>query len=240
VDADIALIKNKGFQAIRTYGSECPLEPIGQACKKHGIKWVVGVWFDVGQVNTLGRKAVAALPSLLPYQDIIQMVVVGNEALLPASTKCSAGELLALYEEAKSTLPGCKFTSAFTIGDLQQYASTFCPVLDVLVINAQPMFAGVPPSQAGRQVQDELNAAAKACAPYKQFSEVWNTESGWPSRGDGQIGSASMDPSAQQAAINSILSTVGPRSFIMSFGAEPWKNGDVGSSENYYDCSNIL
>ncbi|KAI5279046.1 hypothetical protein KEM54_004383, partial [Ascosphaera aggregata] len=90
VDKNIAKIAAKGIPAVRVYGTDCDgLENIGNACKKHGLKMIIGIFID--------NKGIPGAESLVHdivnwgLWELVDLIVVGNEAILQGY--CTATEL---------------------------------------------------------------------------------------------------------------------------------------------------
>ena len=170
---------------------------------------------------------------------MVEMVVVGNEALFNGYASASA--LASFISETKSTLrsAGCNapFTTTEPISTLVSNAGTLCPVLDVVAANIHPFFnPDVSASSAGDFVAKELEMLAKVC-PGKQ--DAYNLETGWPHQGSAN-GQAVPGQDEQIKAILSIKEKAGGKSTFFSFVDDLWKAEGAFGVERSWGCSHLF
>ena len=79
MEADLALLAER-FECLRTY-SVTGLEELPNIARKHGLKLIAGAWVSRSPSDT--AVEIAGLVKLAnAHPDVIQSVIVGNEALL--------------------------------------------------------------------------------------------------------------------------------------------------------------
>ena len=79
MDADLAILAER-FECLRTY-SVTGLEELPNMARKHGLKLIVGAWVSRNPADT--AIEIAGLVKIAnAHPDVIQAVIVGNEALL--------------------------------------------------------------------------------------------------------------------------------------------------------------
>ncbi|KAL8901805.1 MAG: hypothetical protein Q9207_005013, partial [Kuettlingeria erythrocarpa] len=192
VSADVASIAAKGFSSIRIYSTDCDgLANVASAASSHGMNLVLGVYIPPSGISA-ARPQIQEIISWATSSTTdtptnnwraVEMIVVGNEAVFNAF--CTAPALAAFITEARAAFSAAGFagpvTTSETIAVLSEHAHTLCPVIDVAAANIHPFFNGeVAAQQAGTFVAAEMELLAEICPGNK---EVWNLETGWPSRG---------------------------------------------------------
>lgn len=240
VAADIQLIKAKGFTSVRIYSTDCSApQNVGDACKAAGLKIILGVWIDGTGLGPAGQQ-VATLKAWGPGNwDIVELVVVGNEALF--NGYCSASELAGFITSTKSELLGAGYngpiTTTDTLGAIQAAGSTICPAVDVISANIHAYFNGaVEAAGAGAFVKSQLDLLANVCGGDKI---AYNLETGWPSGGDAN-GAAVAGVAEQQIAIASITAQAGSKSVFFSFTNDLWKPAGKLGVEQFWGCSSLF
>jgi exo-beta-1,3-glucanase (GH17 family) len=225
---DIATIKAKGFTTIRMYGTDCSgLQNIGAAVRANGMKMIVGVFIGGGGIGAAQSQVGDIASWGASNWDIVSMIVVGNEAV--SAGACDAGSLAAFVASAKGTFQaagsGCiPVTTTDTVAIMLQHADVFCPVVDVIGANIETYFnGGVLAAAAGTFAAAQLAMVQALCGGTKEY---YNLESGWPS-GGGNNGASVASSDSQNAAVNSILSSIGARTVIFSFQNDYWKSAPV-------------
>jgi exo-beta-1,3-glucanase (GH17 family) len=242
VDADIKELKNTGFDVVRVYSTDCnTLDTVMPACKKYGMKMIVGVFVKASGCsyeNTPEIKAqVDALASWAQW-DQVKLFVVGNEALM--NNFCTPNELAQLVKTVKSKCGGYKgpYTIAETLNIWQRtdVASAICPVVDVTGANIHPYFnSEVSPSSAGDFVKGQLDLLAGIC----KGNDVLNLECGWPTRGVCN-GKACPGKAEQATAIKSIREKCGDKTVFFSVEDDMWKEPGACQCEQSWGCKSAF
>ncbi|KAK0383217.1 hypothetical protein NLU13_9130 [Sarocladium strictum] len=240
VESDIINIKGAGFTTLRIYSTDCnTYETVAPACKKHGLKLIVGVFVKGGcsysapdvqeQVDTIAQWA---------DWDSVELVVIGNESIM--NGLCTPSELKQLITTCKSKFSG--YTGPWTIAETldiwerSEVPGTLCDVIDVVGANVHAFFnPNVQAQEAGTFVKGQLDILGKMC-PGK---EALNLECGWPNGGKCN-GAACGSPSEQKVALDSIRKEVGDKSVFFSFKNDEWKQGDALDVESHFGCDSYF
>lgn len=174
VDADLALLAQY-FTCVRTY-SMTGLEDIPVMARKHGLKLMLGAW--VGSDQKATRLEIEQLVKAAnDYPDIVQSVVVGNEALL---RKDISGQRLAeLIAEVKG-----RVQQPVTYADVWEFwlkHPQVAPAVDFITIHLLPYWEDEPTGidKAIEHVADVREEFGRRFAP----KEIFIGETGWPSAG---------------------------------------------------------
>lgn len=237
VSADISSIKSAGFTTVRLYSTDCSgLQNVGNACKEHGLKLVLGVFIDSKGIDA-ARPQVTDIISWGQWQ-MVELIVIGNEALF--NKYCDAGALAGFIADSKAQFQAAGYggpcTTTETINIWQQSGSSLCGVIDVLGANVHPFFnAEVSPDQAGSFTAGQIEILSKIC-PGK---EVYNLESGWPHSGQAN-GKATTGIEAQSTAIKSIMENVGAKTVFFSFEDDLWKQPGEFGVEQSWGCNKVF
>lgn len=240
VSGDIASLKGKGFTSIRTYGTDCStVANVGSACRANGLKIILGVPIDASGVG----GAYSQVDSLASWGsgnwDMVEMVVVGNEAIFSGFT--SAGDLAGLIGTVKSKFAAAGYSGPVTTSEplstMQQYGSTLCPAIDVVGANIHPYFnTAVSALLAGPFVATQLSDLAAVCGGSKP---AYCLETGWPTSGDAN-GIALPGFDAQKIAITGIMAAVGSKAAVFSFEDDKWKAPGPFGVEQSWGCSGLF
>lgn len=236
IDKDLALLAQY-TGCIRTY-STLGLEMIPSIARKHGLKMWLGAWVSADAVLT--QKEIHAMVAVAKENaDIIETVVVGNEALL--RREVSASQLVAYIKEVKKELPTFKVTYADVWEFWNQHPSV-APEVDRVTIHILPYWEDKPIAVElallhVKNIYEEM----KQRIPNK---EIVIGETGWPSFGRMREGAL---PSAVSQAIFTrsfvkIAEQQGWKyNFIEAFD-QPWKRmseGAVGGFWGLFDANRV-
>lgn len=241
VKSDISKIKAAGFTTIRVYSTDCDTLPhVGAAVRDSGLKMIIGVFIgEVGCDNGSPHvsEQVAAIKNWAQW-DLVELVVVGNEALF--NGYCSPKQLTDLIVSVKKTLGGAGYHGPYTTTDvvsawISQDVSSVCEVIDVVGTNAHAYFnEATLPDMAGSFVAGQLKIVEGVCG-----KEGYVLESGWPSAGK-CLGEACAGYSQQAAAIKSIKKTIGKKVVFFSFGDDHWKQPGDCQCEQHWGCGQLF
>ena len=220
---------------IRSYSS-VGLEELPEIARKHGLKMWLGAW--VSSDAKLTQKEIDTTIRLAKEnKDIIETVVVGNEALLRSDV--SAGQLVAYIQEVKKALPDMVITYA-DVWEFWNKHPEIAPAVDRVTIHILPYWEDKPISvdKALLHVKN-IRDLMKQKIPDK---EIVIGETGWPSEGR-------MREGAYPSAVNQALFTRGfvkmaeengwKYNFIEAFD-QPWKRmseGAVGGFWGLFDAN---
>ncbi|KAI9866640.1 MAG: hypothetical protein M1813_001192 [Trichoglossum hirsutum] len=214
VEIDIADISSKGFTSVRIYSTDCSgLQNVGDACEKHGLKMIIGVFIDATGISG-AQKQVTEIVAWSKWS-LVQMVVIGNEAIF--NGRCSASELHDFIVSCKSAFAGAGYSGPCTTTEplniLQQYGSSLCDCVDVMGSNVYAFFnAGISSSGAGDFVKGQYDLVKGIC-PGK---EVYIFETGWPTAGSCN-GKACPGVAEQKEAIAGTIAAIGDHAVLFSY-----------------------
>ncbi len=174
VDTDLALLA-KYFNCVRTY-SVTGLDDVPALAQKHGLKLMLGAWVSADQAAT--RLEIEQLVATANrYPDVVQSVVIGNEALLRKDI--SASRLAELIAEVKT-----RVAQPVTYADVWEFwlkHPQIAPVVDFITIHILPYWEDQP---AGIDDALEHVAAVREDFGYRFApKDIFIGETGWPSAG---------------------------------------------------------
>lgn len=174
VDADLALLA-RYFTCVRTY-SMTGLDDVPALARKHGLTLMLGAWVSGDEKATrLEIEQLVATANRFP--DVVQSVVVGNEALL---RKDISGERLAkLITEVKG-----RVQQPVTYADVWEFwhkHPQVAPAVDFITIHLLPYWEDKPTGieEAIEHVADIREEFGREFAP----KDIFIGETGWPSAG---------------------------------------------------------
>ncbi|POR35628.1 Putative beta-glucosidase btgE [Tolypocladium paradoxum] len=235
VDSDIARLKAAGFTTVRVYSTDChTLEYVGNACQKHGVDMIVGVFVKGSGCSYDSPDIKEQVDALAAWDkwNLVKLVVVGNEAIMNGF--CTPQQLGSLITTVKSKCS--KYTGPYTISETlniwqrSDVSSTICPIVGVTGANIHPYFnSDVSPGSAGDFVAGQLEILGQIC----KGNEVINLECGWPTRGSCN-GKACPGKTEQASAIKSIRAKTGSKTVFFSFEDDLWKEaGSCGCEQSW-------
>ncbi|KAG6039211.1 hypothetical protein E4U19_007126 [Claviceps sp. Clav32 group G5] len=242
VEVDIGTIKDGGFSVVRVYSTDCnTLENVGNACKKHGVDMIVGVFVKASgcDINTPEVKEQVDALAAWAHWDLVRLVVVGNEAIM--NGYCSPQQLSALVTSVKSSCGG-KYTGPYTISETlniwlrPDVRSSICGVVDVTGANIHAFFnAAIAPTMAGVFVKGQIDILSTICPG----NEVINLECGYPLGGKAN-GLAVPGPEEQAIAIKSIRDSCGHKTVFFDFQNSLWKNPSACECEDKFGLAAVF
>lgn len=225
VEEDIAEIAADGFTVVRVYSTDCDTLPsVGAACQQHGVSMIIGIFVKETGCTASSPDIAEQIEAIAAWGqfDLVQLVVVGNEAIINGF--CSASELAQLVLDVKETLT--EYTGPYTIAETtnvwldSSVTSAICDVVDFTGANIHPFFnAQTFPSLAGTFVQGQLDLLDAVCPGKPSI----NLECGWPTGGECN-GDACPGLDAQAEALQSIRETCGGQTVFFSFKNDKWKS----------------
>jgi exo-beta-1,3-glucanase (GH17 family) len=174
LDIDLELL-SKYFSCIRTY-SMTGLEELPLYAKKHGLQLMLGAWVSSDAVDTRIEieKLVQAANA---YPDVVQSVIVGNEALLRKDI--SGTRLAELITSVKA-----RVQQPVTYADVWEFwlkHPQVAPAVDFITIHLLPYWENDPTGidEALTHVAAVREEFGREFAPKK----ILIGETGWPSEG---------------------------------------------------------
>ena len=233
MEKDLANL-SKITSCIRSYSS-VGLEELPDIARKYGLKMWLGAW--VSSDAKLTKKEIETTIALAKAnKDIIETIVVGNEALLRRDV--SATQLVGYINEVKKALPDMVITYA-DVWEFWNKHPEVAPSVDRVTIHILPYWEDKPIGVDRallhvKNIRDEMIQKI----PDK---EIVIGETGWPSEGR-------MRESAYPSAVNQAIFTRGfvkmaeeggwKYNFIEAFD-QPWKRlseGAVGGFWGLFDA----
>ncbi|KAL2258990.1 hypothetical protein VTK26DRAFT_7496 [Humicola hyalothermophila] len=241
VDEDVAAIANAGFTTLRVYSTDCDTLPnVGAACRKHGLRMIVGVFVGQAGCDNGSPSVAEQLDALKQWAqwDLVDLCVVGNEAMF--NNFCTVSELTNLIVRTKEELASVGYNGPFTTTDVvsaweNNDVSSVCSVIDVVATNAHAYFnAQTRPEQAGKFVANQLSIVEKICGKGGYIMET-----GWPTAGKCN-GVACAGVEEQRTAIASIEAELGSKVVFFSFRDDPWKQPGDCNCEQHWGCASVF
>ncbi|KAJ5591909.1 beta-glucosidase btgE [Penicillium hispanicum] len=237
VTKNIGTIKQKGFDLVRVYSTDCnSLEYIGSAAKQHGMKMIIGVYIDKTGISG-AESQVSAITSWAEWS-LVELIVVGNEAV--SSGFCQASDLATFISSSKTRFQSAGYTGQVTttepIDIWQKYGtSNLCSSVDIVGANIHPFFnAQTTAEEAGTFALSEYKLLEKICN-----KDVLNLETGWPNAGETN-GAAVPGVAEQKTAIEGIVKYLGSKSIFFSYADDSWKNGGEFDVEKHWGCASVF
>ena len=228
IDKDLELL-SKYTNCIRTYSST-GLEMIPELARKHGLKMWLGAWVSSDPVLT--KKEIAKTIELArDNADIIETVVVGNEALL--RREVSAGQLIGYIETVKKALPKMTITYA-DVWEFWNKHPEVAPAVDRVTIHILPYWEDKPIAveTALLHVRD-IRKLMMEKIPDK---EIVIGETGWPSGGrmrEGALPSAMSQAIFTRGFVKMAEEGGWKYNYIEAFD-QPWKRLSEGAVGGYW------
>lgn len=176
MDVDLALLAQY-FSCVRTY-SMTGLDELPIYAQKHGLKVMLGAWVspDAKSTRLEIEQLVAAANR---YPDVVQSVVVGNEALLRKDI--SGARLAALIVEVKS-----RVKQPVTYADVWEFWSKYpevAPVVDFITIHLLPYWEDQPTGIENDAALKHVAAVREEYGRLFPTKDIFIGETGWPSNG---------------------------------------------------------
>lgn len=243
IRSDVATIARKGFTSIRLYSIDCSaLRHVGNAARTHDLKMIIGVQLDEGLADVetqLSEIITWAGNTGNGRWDLIEMVVIGNEAIF--NDHLSPSALASFISNSRTSLRAAGFPGPVTTTEpldiLLQHRHILCPTLDVAAANIQPFFhASVDADSAALYVRSQLLRLQAMCP---QPLQAVNLETGWPSRGYPH-GAAVPGYLEQWMAVAGIMKEAGGVSVFLGFGDDGWKDEGEFGVERSWGCGHVF
>ncbi|KAK9485556.1 glycoside hydrolase superfamily [Lipomyces starkeyi] len=244
VASDVHQIASKGFRAIRLYSTDCAsLTTVGDAAAAESLKLILGVSLNEESGLTGAQQQVSAI---LEWQrrswDVVDMVVVGNEAIFNGFV--TAADLAAFLVHTRKVLRERGYlgpvTTAETPTVFEEHRDILCPAIDTVGVNVQPFFdANVKPQDAGIFVREQISNAEAACN--FQLPAVV-LEAGWPSAATEANGFAVAGKQEQELAIRSIREVTDANGNVVyfTFVDDEWKLPGAFGVERRFGCVDLF
>jgi len=218
---------------VRTYSARGPQGRVTALAAERGLKVMQGIWLGRNRAENR-REIEAALRLARRHPDTVEVLIVGNEALLRG--ELSAAKIGAYLQEVRR-----RSAHPVTYADVWEFwlkAPQLASAADFVTIHILPYWEDdpVPEADAIAHVK-AVRAKLQAAFPGK---EVWIGEVGWPSRGRMREG-ALPSPVNQARFLSSVLQAAEDGNWKMNLVEafdQPWKRvleGTVGGYWGLFD-----
>ncbi|KAL8850478.1 MAG: hypothetical protein Q9221_004621 [Calogaya cf. arnoldii] len=242
VATDVAAIASKGFSSLRLYSTDCNgLSTVATTAQSHNLTLILGVYISATGISTARPQIheIITWAHQNPHGwENVEMIIIGNEAIF--NNFATPSSLASFVSEARSAFQNAGYNGPVTLTEtvdiLIQHASILCPVMDIAAANIHPFFNGkVTASGAGEFVAAQLELLASTCPG----NEVYNLETGWPSKGSAN-GVAIPGRWEQRVAVEGIRKMAGGKSAFFSFVDDEWKEEGEWGVERSWGCSQVF
>jgi exo-beta-1,3-glucanase (GH17 family) len=227
MEADLALLAER-FGCLRTY-SVTGLEELPNMARKHGLKLIVGAWVSRNPADT--AIEIAGLVKIAnAHPDVVQAVIVGNEALL--RKEVTPQQLVVLIEQVKAQIE-----QPVTYADVWEFwlkHPEIAPAVDFITIHLLPYWEDNPAGieTALHEVAEVRRTFGSAYAP----KDILIGETGWPSEGR-QRETAVPSLVNQAKFIRGFVALAeqnGWRYNLIEAFDQPWKRASEGAVGGYW------
>lgn len=229
VDADLALL-SKYFSCVRTY-SMTGLEELPVYAQKYGMKVMLGAWVSPDPKNTR-IELEQLIASANRYPDVVQALIVGNEALLRKDI--SGPRLAELIVEVKS-----RVKQPVTYADVWEFWLKYpqiAPVVDFITIHLLPYWedepTGIDNDAALKHVAAVRDEYVRLFAP----KDILIGETGWPSHGrqrETAVPSLINEAKFMRGFVELAENNGWKYNLIEAFD-QPWKRANEGAVGGYW------
>ncbi|KAK6197381.1 glycoside hydrolase superfamily [Scheffersomyces amazonensis] len=238
---DLELIKSRGINYIRIYGSDCNSVPnVLPIAASLGLKVNQGFWFSQYQVDSID----SGVSDLISYGqqygwDVIDFVTVGNEAINDGFLTVS--QLTSKIASVKSLLQAAGYTGQITTAEppnsfIDNPSLCTQSAIDFVSVNAHSYFDQyAAPSDAGTFVAGQVQLVQNVCGS----KNVFVAETGYPSQG-ATNGLNVPTPENQAIAIQAILSVYGTDITILTTFDDFWKAPGPYGIEQYFGAIQLF
>lgn len=227
IDADFALLA-RYFGCVRTY-SVAGAEALPILAQKHGLKVMLGAWVSSDAANTR-EEIEAAIAQANQHPDVVEAVIVGNEALL--RREISGARLAQLIEEVKQ-----RVAQPVTYADVWEFwrkHPEVAPVVDFITIHLLPYWEDEP--MAIDRALDHVEAIRTQFVKEFAPKQILIGETGWPSEGrhrERAVPSRFVEASFLRGFIARAEAGGWRYNLIEAFD-QPWKRNNEGMVGGYW------
>lgn len=241
IRSDLNLIKGKGVNKVRLYGTDCGLfDTILPMAKDMGFKVNQGLWISSQGVDSIDD----ALKQLINYGqkngwDVFDFITVGNEAINSGYAKVD--DLISKIKSVKSQLKDAGYNGKVTTSEpsgtfINNPSLCKSSGIDFVGINPHSYFdTMISADQAGSFVVSQQSQVASAC----NNMDVMITETGYPSKGDTN-GKNVPSPENQKEAIKSIIEKTHQQVTILTTHNDFWKDPGPHGIEQYFGAVELF
>ncbi|CCE85548.1 Piso0_005154 [Millerozyma farinosa CBS 7064] len=240
IRSDLNLIKSKGINKVRVYGTDCGLfDNTLPIAKDIGFKVNQGLWITSEGVDSIDDP----LKELINYGqengwDVFDFITVGNEAVNSGFT--TVDDLISKIKSVKSQLEDAGYNGNVSTSEVP---STFISNPS-LCQSSGVDFVGITPhayfdplisaDEAGSFVVSKQSEVASACN-----MDVMITETGYPSKGDTN-GKNVPSQENQKQAIKTIIEKTNQQVTILTTYNDFWKEPGPYGIEQYFGVIDLF
>ncbi len=219
---------------VRSYSIQNGLDQLPEIARRHRLKVIHGLWLSSNaEKNRQEIDTTIVLARRFP--DVIQSIVVGNEALLRG--EISASDLVGIMRSVKAQVP-----VPVTYADVWEFWLRHREVADAadfITIHILPYWEDVPiPAEQAAAHVESIHRRVAAAFPGK---DILIGETGWPSQG--RMREAALpSPINQARVLQEVLAVAKREGFrvnVIEAFDQPWKRaleGTVGGHWGLFDA----
>lgn len=225
IESDLtALARISG--CVRTYSTGDGQDVVVQVAEKLGLKVTLGAWLshDADRNRAEVDRAVALANA---HPQTIRTLVLGNETLL--RREMSAGDLIAIINDARSRTQGVQVTSA-EIWSFWLRQPELAKAVDLLTVHVLPYWDGEDVHTIDDAVAFSIEAIGKVAAAYPGKS-ILIGEIGWPSvgRARGAVAPGIVEQARFARGIAALAAERGWTYNLIEGYDQPWKRRGEGT-----------
>lgn len=242
---NLALIKSKGINEVRVYGTDCNyMTTILPIASKFGMKVNQGFWISQDGADSIDVPVdnfIEYIKSSAADYDwsLFSYITIGNEAII--SNFCSVDQLIAKISEVKAKLRAAGYNGDVTTSEPPvtfENNPKLCTgsEIDFVGVNPHSYFSpSFSAAQSGAFVKNEVNIVEQLCGGKK----IVVTETGYPHAG---IQNGDNIPSAenQLIALQSIFDDYGTDVVILTTFDDYWKQPGPYGIERAFGMIDLL
>ncbi|ODQ77105.1 glycoside hydrolase family 17 protein [Babjeviella inositovora NRRL Y-12698] len=235
VYADLNMIKSKGINSVRIYGTDCgSIQTVEPICATLGLTINQGFYITSAGVDSIDdgvSELISWVESSSSGWALFDFITVGNEALY--NNWVSGTDLINKIGSVKALLKAAGYTGKVTTSEPPQSwvdNSDLCGAVDFLGLNAHPYFdAAIDASQSGEFILSQISTVQAVCPNLS----VYLAETGYPTQGDTN-GLQVPSKANQRIAIAGILGAVNGDATLLTTFNDMWKSPGPYNVEQYF------
>ncbi len=233
IDEDLTRLSQL-TDCVRSYSIQNGLDQLPEIARRHRMQVIHGLWLS-SNVEKNRQEIDTTIALARRFPDVIQSIVVGNEALLRG--EISASDLAGIMRSVKAQVP-----VPVTYADVWEFWLRYRDVADTadfITIHILPYWEDfpIPAEQAAAHVES-IHRRVAAAFPGK---DILIGETGWPSQGRMRE-TALPSPINQARVLQEVLAVAKREGFrvnVIEAFDQPWKRaleGTVGGHWGLFDA----
>jgi len=228
LEEDVRLL-SQYFSCVRIY-SPTGMEALPGILKKYDMKLLLGLWINRENKSNqieIARAAVMARQ----YPEVIEAVIVGNEALL--RKEVTGSELVSYIQQVRKELPGVSVTYADVWEFWLEYPEV-APAVDFVTIHILPYWENEPTSVAA-SMDHVVRVRSKIQEAFPN-KDILIGETGWPSFGRRREAAqpGRIEEARYLQAFLHLAQEKGWRYNLIEAFDQPWKKNNEGAVGGYW------